>query len=144
MDGFELTYHDPLLMPNDRHSYQRMIDRLDAIRGREDVIPLYNHWRSRNSDLSALRVKLQEFASFCTGPGAKGHIVLFQKSWFLDALTPKLGGEEHGDAHVEYVPYTTSAWSGSDMDVFWSRVDDDPIQLMLEDASTAFSPEAER
>lgn len=64
MKGFEFTHHDLLSNESHRESFQRKINRLNAIRYKEDILFLYHHRRNNNTNLQKIRENLDNFLVF--------------------------------------------------------------------------------
>jgi hypothetical protein len=145
MNGFEFTQHDPLNSEVDRESYLRKIDRLNDIRGKEDVVFFYHHRKEKSSDLNSIKKKLDGFSRYYKGKHNKVVMILFHQCLVSDVSGRRVELSSFENSVIEFTFYTKDIWGGSDKEIFWARVDDDLISEMIEKVSSLHTqvPDAE-
>lgn len=137
--GFEFTHHDVLTVDSDRQSFRRKIDRLNNLRGKEDVLFLYHHRRTKETDLKAVRAKLMKFTEHYKADGVSCMAALFYQTPVARGEARGLVVSDRNGSLLEYEFRTYDLWGGKDPEVFWARVDDDLVVEMISHAETEFS-----
>ncbi|MEO3475027.1 DUF1796 family putative cysteine peptidase [Roseomonas sp. CAU 1739] len=139
-NGFEFTHHDPLSRKPHREAIERRIQRLLAARGRDNIVFLYHHRISDNSDISRLRCKIREFREFYQSDTASAIVAIFYQNIIPKNDENRLEIKIPDDGILEYVFHTHAIWSGNNPAIFWVRCDDDLIRSMIDDIAAYAQP----
>lgn len=132
-NGFEFTHHDPLESVDDLSSMQRKVERIQAIRGRRNIVFLYHHRITKHTQLDQLVEKLAAYRSLYASDRADCVIALLRQRLVDNPANRRMTVNTPAEGIVDYCLDTTAAWSGNDPELLWARVDDDLIQQMIQD-----------
>ncbi len=135
--GFEFSHYDLLNEWRDRESFERKISRLQQLRCRKNVVFLYHHRWTANSNLALLRAKIDRFVGFYTTTKVRCVVVCFYQALIEPQAHRKLERIPGSDHRMEFVFHTRAAWEGNDQDIFWAKVDDDLIGAMIRQIESA-------
>ena len=129
--GFEFTHHDPIASEQDRQSLRRRIDRLNAVRGRQDIVFLYHHQQHARSCPDLVREKLALFAGLYRSVRARCHVVMFHQAI---APTPKerrlhMAGATEGV--FDFAVHSLKPWNDREPSGFGAREDDDLLKALF-------------
>ncbi|MBJ5866463.1 hypothetical protein JGL56_01820 [Salmonella enterica subsp. enterica serovar Derby] len=124
MLGFEFTHHDPLYISEDNRAFKRRIARQIKLRGTKDLIFLYHHRITDNSNLPSLRAHLNELLSLYNIDNRKCKVVLFYQSIVDRSVEKFIDFNFHQSGLLEFVCHTHDIWGGDDLDTFWAKKDD--------------------
>lgn len=131
MNGFEFTHHNVIESKKDRESSIRKIQRLQTIRGTNNVVFFYHHRMNKNSDLDSLFNKAFEFSKFYTLNGKNCHMVIFSQRIINDNSDRNIYYKSiHSGIHY-FEFWTKEIWEGNNSNIFWAIIDDDLIYKMI-------------
>lgn len=130
-NGFEFTLHDPINSTDHFESFTRKISRMQSIRNSENIVFLYYHRKSPNSQITELRNKLSSLSDIYSGECNICKVVLFHQTLVLRKEDRGLKIKNTGNNIIEFEFFTENLWEGNEPNIFWGRVDDDLISLML-------------
>lgn len=130
--GFEFTHHNPIESIKDRESILRKINRIQSVKGTENILFLYHHRYTSKSDLNKLREKIKNFREYYTNELVKCYVGLFYQKEINDKSERKLEFHITDKTMMEFIFHTEHRWEGDDESIFWAKNDDDLIKEMLD------------
>jgi hypothetical protein len=130
--GFEFTHHNPINSTVDLESQLRKIARLLQVRRTRDVVFLYFHRVTQNSDIDLLHQKLRAFAGLYESDAARCQIILFYQNIVQNPADRRLDWTRVDRTLSSVVFHTLERWGGKNPEVFWARSDDDLFETLFE------------
>lgn len=130
MRGFEFTHHDVIENDTHRDAFYRRYNRLLNLKD-ESLTIFYHHRICKQTDWTILLNHLSELRSIYLNRGLKSvDIVVFTQSIVSDEKQRKMNHYYSNHIHI-YVFQTMNVWGGTNQDIFWARVDDDLLRIMI-------------
>jgi hypothetical protein len=132
MNGFEFTHHDVLNDLVAKNSLLRKVDRLKEFKGSKNYVFFYHYRLNDNVSLDKIIEKAEHFSSFYKLNKKRCSIVIFTQKLADTAIDRSISYKKASlNVHI-FVLTTLHSWEGDDQDIFWARVDDDLIKVMID------------
>ena len=138
INGFEFTHHDWIKEPELKRTLLRRIQRMTSEIGRRNVIFLYHHRFSENSNMEETRKKSQKLAVLFSSEGFSCTVILFYQKIISTKKERALVQIKSYPSILEYELRTRYLWEGDNQRVFWAKNDNDLLKLMLDNAKQQF------
>ncbi|HGS6273387.1 TPA: DUF1796 family putative cysteine peptidase [Klebsiella variicola subsp. variicola] len=139
LNGFEFTHHNPIENVEHKKSFNRRIKRMIEGKGRKNYVFLYHHRSCENQDLNRIRENLIKFKEQYQINNKKCFVIFFYQTAICNRQKRGIYNISNSNNILEFQFVTERIWSGNDDDLFWARVDDDLIKIMIKKSETFIS-----
>lgn len=144
-DGFEFTHHDVIENQEHVESMHRKVNRMiDLKNDPQDIVFLYHHRRTKNTDLDKIVENLNKFVSNYSSPSTVSKIALFYQRIVEDDSLRRLEVLPANGNVMPFLFHTRQKWQGADGKVLFGKVDDDLMTEMFQSIHARISEEKRR